>query len=61
MSLDDRVYHCPKCHNTIDRDLNAAFNLRDYGLVKANLNSLNRQKLWWINDYIYEWVSTHSK
>lgn len=61
MSLDDRVYHCPKCHNTIDRDLNAACNLRDYGLVKANLNSLNRQKLWWINDYIYEWVSTYSK
>ena len=27
MRIDQRTYHCPKCGNTIDRDLNAAVNL----------------------------------
>jgi putative transposase len=28
LRIDQRTYHCPKCGNTIDRDLNAAINLR---------------------------------
>ena len=28
MNTNIRTYHCPKCGNTIDRDLNAAINLR---------------------------------
>lgn len=28
LRIDQRTYHCPKCGNTIDRDLNAALNLR---------------------------------
>ena len=27
LTLNDRVYHCKSCGNTIDRDLNAAINL----------------------------------
>ncbi len=30
LSLKDRVYHCLKCGLIIDRDLNAALNIRDY-------------------------------
>ena len=29
MRIDQRIYRCPKCDNTIDRDLNAALNLRN--------------------------------
>ena len=32
LSLSDRSYHCDSCHTTIDRDLNAALNLRNKGL-----------------------------
>jgi putative transposase len=28
LSIMQRIYHCPKCGNEIDRDLNAAINLR---------------------------------
>lgn len=31
LKLSDRVYRCPVCGLNIDRDLNAALNLRDYG------------------------------
>lgn len=31
MPLDRRVYVCPKCGQTIDRDLNAAINIRNFG------------------------------
>lgn len=36
--LGDRTHECPHCHLTIDRDLNAAFNLKNYavGLVKPD-------------------------
>ncbi len=27
-ALSDRTYHCPKCDITIDRDVNAAINLK---------------------------------
>jgi putative transposase len=29
LNLDKRIYHCPECGNEIDRDLNAAINLRN--------------------------------
>lgn len=31
-----KIYHCPNCGLEIDRDLNAAYNLRDYGLSRIN-------------------------
>lgn len=31
LTLDERVYICPRCGYKNDRDLNAALNLRDYG------------------------------
>lgn len=31
LKLSDRIYRCPKCGNIIDRDLQAAINLRNYG------------------------------
>ena len=36
--LKDRTHECPYCHLTIDRDLNAALNLKNYavGLVKPD-------------------------
>lgn len=32
MNLNQRIYHCPICGHTEDRDLNAAHNLENYGL-----------------------------
>ena len=32
MSLDVRTYECPKCGQVIDRDLNAAINIRNFAL-----------------------------
>ena len=32
LTLADRTYHCPSCGYTINRDLNAALNLRNEGL-----------------------------
>lgn len=32
LKLSDRTYVCPKCGNEIDRDENAAINLRNYGM-----------------------------
>lgn len=32
LTLADRTYHCPSCGTAIDRDLNAALNLRQEGL-----------------------------
>ena len=31
ITLDQRVFYCPKCHKAIDRDLNAAMNIRNKG------------------------------
>jgi putative transposase len=32
LTLRDRVFHCPKCAESIDRDLNAALNIEQIGL-----------------------------
>jgi len=37
LKLSDRVYHCDVCGLTIDRDLNAAINIRKMGLIKVGL------------------------
>ena len=34
LRLDERVYKCEKCGMSIDRDYNAALNLRNYGIVE---------------------------
>ena len=35
LNLSDRIYHCDACDLTIDRDLNAAINIRNIGLIKV--------------------------
>jgi len=35
LRLSDRIYHCEVCGLTIDRDLNAAINIRNIGLIKV--------------------------
>ena len=36
LTLSARIYHCPSCGHTIDRDLNAALNLRKEGERKLS-------------------------
>jgi len=38
MSLSERTYHCPCCLLSIDRDLNAALNIRGLGLQALGLS-----------------------
>jgi putative transposase len=38
MPLSERVYHCPCCLLSIDRDLNAALNIRAVGLHSLSLS-----------------------
>jgi putative transposase len=38
LRLSNRVYRC-ECGNVIDRDMNAALNLRNYGLAKLGMGS----------------------
>lgn len=38
IKLKDRVYHCPVCGNTIDRDYNAAINIKKEGLRQLNVS-----------------------
>ncbi|MGC8618419.1 MAG: RNA-guided endonuclease InsQ/TnpB family protein, partial [Thermoplasmata archaeon] len=35
LKLSDRIYHCNVCGLIIDRDLNAAINIRNIGLIKV--------------------------
>ena len=35
LKLSDRTYHCDECGLTMDRDLNAAINIRNIGLIKV--------------------------
>ena len=32
LSLDERTYHCPECGMSMDRDTNAALNIRNFAL-----------------------------
>ena len=41
MPLDARVYKCPKCGTIIDRDLNAAINIRNFALRTVISNFKN--------------------
>ena len=34
LKLSDRIYHCDTCGLTMDRDMNAAINIRNMGLIK---------------------------
>ena len=44
LKLSDRIYKCDKCGNVIDRDLNAAINLKQYAFDYINgLNILCRK------------------
>ena len=42
LSLSDRVYNCQYCGLIMDRDLNAAINIRDYGfrMINGNLSKV---------------------
>ena len=42
LQLSDRVYNCPSCGLTIDRDHNAAINLRNEALRQVNSWSMRR-------------------
>ena len=49
IKLSQRVYHCNECGNKIDRDYNAAVNLKLYGMraigqVKEGMDSLHVQR-----------------
>lgn len=35
LKLSNRTYKCDKCGLVIDRDLNSAYNLKNYGMVNA--------------------------
>ena len=35
LKLSDRTYHCNNCNLRINRDLNAAINIRNMGLIKV--------------------------
>jgi len=37
LQLSDRIYECPNCGHTLDRDQNAGINLKNYGLKELGL------------------------
>lgn len=39
LSLSERTFICPECGQVMDRDLNAALNLKNYGKERVNLAS----------------------
>lgn len=41
LKLSDRTYVCHKCGMTMDRDVNAAINIRDFAIHKSQLDNLN--------------------
>ena len=41
LKLSERIYNCPNCNTSIDRDINAAINIRNYGQELHN-KSINQ-------------------
>lgn len=37
LKITDRTWTCPECNSKLDRDINAAINIRDFGLNEFNL------------------------
>ena len=46
ISLDIRTYICPKCGLIIDRDYNAALNIKEIGLKKYRAGTAPNKRLW---------------
>ena len=42
LSLSERIYHCERCGYTVDRDLNAARNIKNEGIRILDASYLNR-------------------
>ena len=40
LTLSQREWICGNCHTALDRDINAAINIRDFGLKQVNLNPI---------------------
>lgn len=40
LSLDERIYKCPECGASIDRDVNAAINIRNFAMRKLISNTV---------------------
>ncbi len=40
LTLNQREWICGNCHTILDRDINAAINIRDFGLKQVNLNPI---------------------
>lgn len=45
LSLSDRTYHCDECSMVMDRDMNAAINLRNYTLSSRGINAHGDDKV----------------
>lgn len=43
LTLKDRVFNCPQCNESIDRDLNAALNIERIGLSSRSLGLVDRE------------------
>jgi putative transposase len=41
LTLSDRTWFCPKCGETVDRDMNAAENIKQFGLIILGLERPN--------------------
>lgn len=42
LTLADRTWLCPKCGETVDRDMNAALNIKQFGLISLGAATPNK-------------------